>query len=282
MSRQKFGNESAHLTKWIPAGQIDVDPAIQRPLNPAWAERIGRELDPDLIGVLHVSERANGRYVVIDGQHRLHGVKNVFGNNGTLVECKIYSGLTKAQEAELFVGLNNFRRPSRIDVFVKNVVAKDPHALAIDHVVRSLDFRVDRMKADGVITAVGALEETYFGFINSRDLSLEAADMARVAKPNLLRDTLSVIKEAWGGVSDSVNGHLISGIGRLLAARQRALDVPDLIQKLSKYPGGPTALLGAATGRRAITGGKMQLAVAEVCVELYNRGRRVSKIEPLR
>jgi hypothetical protein len=118
MSRTKFGSESAHLTKWLPVGEIEVDPTIQRPLNAAWAERIGRELDPDLMGVIHVSQRANGRYVVIDGQHRIYGVKNVFGNNGTLVECKVYEGLTKSQEAEFFVGLNNFRRPTRACGFV--------------------------------------------------------------------------------------------------------------------------------------------------------------------
>lgn len=283
MSRTKFGHESAHLTKWIPAGQIEVDPQVQRPLNTAWAEKIGRELDPDLIGVLHVSERQSGRLVCIDGQHRLHGVKNIFGNNGTLVECKIYQGLTRDEEAALFVGLNNFRRPTRIDVFLKNVVAKDPHACAINHIVVAHGFRVDRQKADGAITAVGALEETYFGFADVREPGGKGAESKeRIAKPNLLRDTLGVVRDAWGGTADSLHGHIISGIGRLLAARQRAMDVPEFVRKISLYPGGPTALIGAASGRRAVSGGRTGHNVAEVCVDVYNRGRRVSKLEPLR
>ena len=159
MSRTKFGAESAHLTKWIPVGEIEVDPSVQRPLNMAWAEKIGRELDPDLIGVFHVSRRANGKYYVIDGQHRHFGVKNVFGNNGTLVECKVYEGLTKSKEAELFVGLNDFKRPSRVDVFLKNVVARDTDAVAIDSIVRENGLAIGRAKADRTITAIGAVEE---------------------------------------------------------------------------------------------------------------------------
>lgn len=282
MSRTKFGNESAHLTKWLPVGEIDVDPTVQRPLNVSWAEKIGRELDPDLIGVIHVSKRPNGRHVAIDGQHRLYGIKNIFGNNGTLVECKVYEGLSKAQEAALFVGLNNFKRPTAIDAFLKNVVANDPASKAIDAIVRECGFRVDRAKADGNITAVGSLVEVYYGFIDIRDPELTEEDRNRQARPALLKSTLTVLREAWGGTADSVHGALISGIGRLLAARQRALEVPDLVRKLSGYPGGPTALVGAATGRRALTGGKVGINVAEVCLDLYNKGRRVGKIEPLR
>lgn len=282
MSRTKFGAESAHLTKWLPAGEIAVDPAVQRSLNVAWASRIGRELDPDLMGVIHVSKRSNGRYYAIDGQHRLWGVKHVFGNNGTLVECKVYEGLTKAQEAELFVGLNNFRRPTIIDVFLKNVMAQDHDAMAIDKIVRFCGFRVDRAKGDGVITAVGALYEVYYGFADVRDPSMTDEERSKGAKPDLLRDTLSVVGEAWGGTSDSLHGHMISGIGRLLAARQRVMQVSDLTHKLSQYPGGPTALIGAASGRRSLMGGKLGMSVADVCLELYNRGRRVGKSEPLR
>ncbi len=280
MSRNKFGNESARLTQWLPAGQIDVDPTIQRPLNVSWAEKIGRELDPDLIGVIHVSQRPSGRFVVIDGQHRLHGVKHVFGNNGTLVECKVYTGLSRAQEAAQFVGLNDFRRPTRIDVFLKSVVAKEADAVAIDAIVRELGCRVDRGKADKSITAIGALEEVYFGFADRRS-DVDGRPVA-TANPALLKATLAVIGNAWGGTADSLHGYIISGIGRLLAARQRAMDVSDLVHKLSTYPGGPTALCGAASGRRAVSGGKVGGAMAEVCLDLYNKGRRVGKLEPLR
>ena len=105
---------------------------------------------------------------------------------------------------------------------------------------------------------------------------------AKYANPQLLRSTLQVIKASWGGIADSLHGHMVSGVGRLLAARQKAMDVGDLTHKLSIYPGGPSALIGAASGRRALVGGKASAAVAEVCLDLYNKGRRVGKIEPLR
>lgn len=282
MSKHKFGSAAGHLTQWIPVGDIDIDPNVQRPLNVKRAERIGRELDPDLIGVIHVSKRANGRYVCIDGQHRIHGVKHVFGNNGTLVECKVYDGLDRASEARRFVGLNDARRPSRLDGFIVGVLAKKPDLVEINNIVRECGFRVDRNKADGAITAVGSLEDVYYGFAETRDPDLTAKDKATLAKPELLRDTLTVIRNAWGATADATNGHIISGLGRLIGARQRVIDLSDLAKKLAPYPGGPMALVGTAAGRRAVAGGRTGMAVAEVCLEIYNRGRRVGKIEPLR
>lgn len=282
MSRTKFGPDSAHLTKWLPAGEIDIDPTVQRPLNVAWAERIGRELDPDLIGVIHVSKRSNGRYVAIDGQHRLYGVKKVFGNNGTLVECKVYEGLTKAQEAATFCGINNFKRPNRIDFFLKGIVSKNKDAVAINEIAQSCGFKVDRNKADGNITAIGALEDVYYGFGNISDPNLTDEQKSALAKPELLRMTLRCIREAWGGTADSVSGVIVSGVGRVLAARHRAMNVADLTHKLGQYPGGPNGLVGSARGKRTASGGTVSTAVAELCIELYNRGRRVGRIEPLR
>lgn len=280
MSRTKFGSDAARLSQWLPAGQIDVDPTVQRPLNAAWADKIGRELDPDLIGIIHVSHRTGGRYVVIDGQHRLHAVKHIFGDNGTLVECKVYEGLSRSQEAARFVGLNDVKRPVRIDIFMKNVIAKDPDAVAINAVVQEVGLKVDRYKADKTIPAIAALEDVYYGFEKER--TAEAGKPSKQAHPELLRSTLLVIRNAWGGTSDSFHGHIITGIGRLLAARQRAMEVDAMVHKLSIYPGGPTALIGAAKGLAPIHGGLLSGSVAEVCLSLYNKGRRVGALEPLR
>lgn len=280
MSRTKFGSAAGQLTKWVPVGEIDVDPAVQRPPNKAWAAYIGRELDPDLIGVIHVSKRRNGRYVVIDGQHRVIGVRDHFGNNGTLIECKIYEGLSIAQEAAIFVGLNKKKQKSRISDFISRVTARDPHAVAIAGVLDEFGLKVDRFKSLSTVPAVSALESIYFGFSQASDLTLTTADRATLANPDLLRLTLRVVREAWGS-PDAVNGHILSGVGRLLAVRRQELDTDDLIHKLAGYPGGPMGMLGAARGRRAISGGVLGGHVAEVCLDLYNKGRR-TKVAGLR
>jgi hypothetical protein len=90
-----------------------------------------------------------------------------------------------------------------------------------------------------------------------------------------------VVGNAWGGIADSMHGAIITGIGRLLIARQKVMDVDDLVHRLAGYPGGPTALIGAARGRRVIDGGNLGHALALVCLDLYNRGRRAGKIEKL-
>ena len=300
MSRHKFGNEAGHLTQWIKAGDIKFDPHVQRALNAHWAEYIGRNLDPNLMGVIHVSKRPNEDLFCVDGQHRLHGVTDYFGNNGTLVECKVYEGLSRAQEAALFVGLNNFRRPQRIDVFLKSVIAKEPTAVAINAIVREAGLRIDRGKADNAVSAVAALEDVYFAFADRRTAppskddtkdTKETKDPKDRKPPQvrtfpvnapLLSSTLTVIRDAWGGIADSMNGHIIVGVGRVLAARGRIIDLDDFAHKLAAFPGGPTALVGNAHGIKSMTNGKIGPAVAEVCIGVYNKGRRVGKVDSLR
>lgn len=283
MTRHKFGSESSKSsTQWLPVGELKFDQTVQRSLNPAWAAHIGKELDPDLIGILKVSRRRDGDYV-IDGQHRVVAVRDHFGNNGTLIECQIFEGLNRADEAKIFVGTSNNRLLTALEKFLKGAIAKDPTAVEITKIVESVGFTVASGKLQGRIPAVGALRAVYFGFTDgSRQHRSGVIPAAEDKKPELLRSTLNVIKAAWGGTADSLTGSIIEGVGRLLAARQRSIDLGDLARDMASYPGGPMALIGAARMRASIAGGNVGSGIAEVLVDIYNKGRRVGKIEPLR
>lgn len=276
MVPSKVGNEHAtRSTQWFPIGELLVDPIVQRPLNAAWVDEIAREFDPDKIGVIHVSRRRDDSLVIIDGQHRRAAIEKLWEDPSQKVECKVYENLSRSDEAALFVGLNNFKRPTAIDEYLKNVIAKDPIAVDIDKVVRESGFVVERFKGDNKITAVGTLYLIYAGFTSDKLVSRRAKRVQKdQGKPELLRTVLSIVREAWGGQKDSVNGFVLEGIGRVLAARQRAMSIPDFVQKVSQYPGGANALIGAARGRKAVTGSTVGTAVAEILIDLYNRGRR--------
>ena len=44
----------------------------------------------------------DGRYIVIDGQHTIVGLKTLNGGNDLPILCRVYVGLTKEEEALVF------------------------------------------------------------------------------------------------------------------------------------------------------------------------------------
>jgi hypothetical protein len=285
MSRTRFGTEySGGPTKFIPLVDIFVDDnesnPTQRSYEKAFGHWIAENLDPNKLGIIHVSLRKNGRYYAIDGQHRVNGLKERFGNNGTLVECKVYEGLDRVGEAQMFHALNGLRRPVHtLDNFLVSVTGEDPVNSAIVRILAEFGLCVTRnTAADGAVRAVGALRSVYLGFANqSRRATSDAKPQA-----DLLRATIGFIKAAWGTNTCAYDGSIIEGVGRLLAARWKVIDRELFAKKLAPYPGGPKALLGMARGRRELLGGTVALAVADLMIDVYNKGRRTDKVEPLR
>jgi hypothetical protein len=87
---------------------------------------------------LHVSKRADGRFYVIDGQHRLLAIRlrNSFEvpdeDPIKRIEVKLYVGLTHEEEAELYKELNQTRTALKpFARFKMECVRGNPQALAL-------------------------------------------------------------------------------------------------------------------------------------------------------
>lgn len=89
-----------HLTSGLP---------YQRPVNPKEIDRLIREWDERLLEPLIVSFR-DGKFNVVDGQHRISAMRKMNGGNGIMVTCKVYSGLTYEQEAALCYKLDKAKK----------------------------------------------------------------------------------------------------------------------------------------------------------------------------
>ncbi len=72
------------------AGDLFADPAYQRDLDATRVERMSSELDRTLLGLLEVSARDDGRYAIIDGQHRWAVVRFAGGDDAHLV-CQVHT-----------------------------------------------------------------------------------------------------------------------------------------------------------------------------------------------
>lgn len=239
-----------------------VDPNVQRTVDTQRVERIAAALSPDALGTITVSHRNNGSYHVIDGQHRVAAVRLADGDDAKVL-CRVFDGLTLAEEAEMFRLLNNTAKPQALDLFRVRIIAGDPDALAIVDILHRYGWAVGQAQA-GHIAAASAVERLYH-----RDAEA-------------LEKSVAAIARAWGHDIPANDGRLVEGIGLVFARYGAAIEVADLVPRLASFAGGPGALLGKAKGLREMIGCQQPAAVAEIVVETYNRARRTRALQPWR
>src|SRR5262249_42350368 len=99
--------ERAGRLRWGALAPPRINPLGPRDLNQARVAKLAAAFDLEQIGAPVVSHRG-GWYYLIDGQHRIEALKLWLGSwEHQQVQCWCYKGLTEAQEAGLFLTLND-------------------------------------------------------------------------------------------------------------------------------------------------------------------------------
>jgi len=232
----------------------------QRSKNMASVKRIAKNFDPDKFGMIHVSERSDGTFWAMDGQHRLAAL--TFMKWGDIkVDCVVYKGLSVPKEAKIFRGLNSVTGVKAYDRFNSAKVEGDPNVLQIIKIVQSAGFHVGRRSGEGVLGCVNAL--------------------AWAHKHGALKETLDICQEVWGN-DESPDGEVVRGLGLFLRAFNGEVDIRRLIDVLQKKTAAPGKLLGKGRGLRDVQGGSTHICVADAAVILYNIGLRRNKLKSFR
>lgn len=251
----------------IAAQDIHVDPTVQRKLIPARVRAIADHMDIDALGVFTVSDRGAGNYVALDGQHRLVAMERV-GIGEWEVDCKVYVGLSVEQEAAIFRRLNNTRRITAWDDFSKGLIEGDSECVAINNICEQHGLKVTSSGRDGTITCISKLRQTY---------------ASKNGRPDgeLLSDVLEDSIAAWGHTYPGVEKSILGGLAIVHRTYGKGFDRAALINKLAKFTGGPSGLLGKARSQQEFSSGSLERLVAEIIVTLYNKSRRAGKLEAL-
>lgn len=244
----------------VKVGDLWVDPAVQRALKKHRVAKMAAEFDPAALGVLTTSFRSARRIHVIDGQHRYRAAEAA-KYNGVILTNQ-YRGLSIAQEAALFRLLNDADKVSAVDRFLVACVEENPRALHMSEILTTEGWTVSAYGAEGRITAIGSLERVY---------NLD---------PDAAKGAVHVLTVAYGHRPAAMQGSLLVGLGRVLAKHKLDVDLDDLAQRLSRFPGGPDALVGHARGLMATRTGNLSTSVARVIVQLYNQRRRSTALAP--
>lgn len=241
------------------AGEFKVDPDLQRNLDRGRVAAISKKFNPASLGVVSLSQRDNGHTYIVDGQHRDAAAQEV-AYDGKM-EGNLYVGLTREEEAQLFLDLNDARAVSAVDKFRIAIEAGDRRVLAIAAKLIKHGWAASPVNGEFRISAVIALGKVF-------DLDGTGA---------VLDDTLATLTQAYGGHRDSATGSLVYGLGMVISRYGAGIDLGTLANKMAKYPGGAGAILGTARGLAAMRRSAVPFAVAEHLVDTYNVSRR----EPL-
>ena len=198
-------------------------PEYQRPLRPGWAKKIAKELDMDKFWPLIISRRVDGDYV-LDGQHRLHAVRDILNWRDENVPCEVYSGLTPEMEAKLYTTqASDGRKPiTPLERLHADVVRGEQEAQGLMITVKraGLAFDWTNGKGDGTLRAATQMRRLY-----------------KSIGPALLLETLSLLRDTWGLSSNVYQEGMVTGMAAFLV---RYKDDPmytraEFVRKLEKF-----------------------------------------------
>ncbi len=252
----------------LPASKLFVDSTYQRPRDDGRVARMVAAFDITQLGVLEVSERADGTYAVVEGQHRWHAAKIALagpdGDADPVLVCKVHRGLSVAQEAALFFQIDRGRKPLNYwDRYKSRRAAGEPLVAEIEACCARHGFVVDPGSRDGNIAATGALEK-----------------IMGLGDATLLDRTLSVIRAAFNTARDGVSAELLSGVALILANYDVDIELNQvrLVETLQDIA--PRQIRARAVALREANRAELPRLVAAVIVDRYN-ARPGAKLEPL-
>jgi hypothetical protein len=240
--------------------ELEVDPRIQREqMKMAKVNKIVKEYNPDAVGLITVSLRKDRGHYIIDGWHRVEAVRRVTDNMGE-VTCRVFTGLSLPEEAQMFLDLNYANQPSLLDKFRVSLAAENPRSKYLEEITRAHGWKITVVPSNANINAVGRLENLY-----EYSQRIEA-------EPNLVELALKVITHAWGHDRHGAQAVILEGLGRLLGEHRGLINLDRLVGQLKQFKGGPEALHRKAREYASLRGLRVAMAVADIITEEYNKG----------
>lgn len=244
----------------IPLGKMHVSDLAQRKRNDSRVDYLVAQFDLDQLGYPVVNKRED-RYYVIDGQHRVEALKRWLGAGweAQQIPVQLYVDMTEAEEAEMFLALNDVLRVGTFEKFKTAVTAGREAETRIYATVQKLGLHISKEETPGAISAVGALRAVYTR-----------------SNADTLRRSLAILRDSFG--DSGFESAAIKGAGLLCQRYNGQLDEKLAITRLRETRGGIKGLLGRAATLRLRTGNPIDQCVAAAIVDIVNSHRGGKKL----
>ena len=242
-------------------------PIAQREFVKSHGDKLAKCFKWDLYNPVSVSFR-NGKFWVIDGQHRLYAIRKNADGKDTVILCRVFYGMTELDEAEYFL---------QKGVVVKELTVGDNYSVAyrigeekVTGMVRGaemagwvVDFKTK--KTPNRITALKVLMTCY-----------EALDYGQYV------DMLATIRAAWGSDKDAASGMILKGMAMFFRTYYGRFEPKDLAERLRRIS--PTVILRDGQVLRTSTFGngnsvRQGVPYARAILNQYNVKRSKNRLE---
>lgn len=236
----------------------------QRPVDQKEVDRLIREWDERLLEPVIVSFR-DGKFYVVDGQHRISAMRKMNGGKGIMINCKVYSGLTYEQEAAFCYKLDKAKKRLSLSQ-ATNALSESGEDAEITE-IRQLTENC------GFVWALGKSRGKTGEIVSTRALVnayrlLGGAAFVRMM--NLLWDT-------WEGDPRSLTAAILSGMALFVKTYETEINDKTFVSRLSQAD--PDEI--NRRGRADFSTSSVALRYARVILEKYN-GQRGGRKLPYR
>lgn len=170
-----------------------------RPLNTRRKNKLVSEWDAQAVGILLLSLRNNGLFAVIDGQHRMEAASTL---GLKALDAYVYIDLSLQDEARLYRKFGDYLRQTARDRYIAALAEGQPEIVAINRILATRGLHVTPGGGQ-VQNGVQAIESVLY--------------VAQKFGPTILRSTIDLIHDAFGGEPRAYVGNSIKGTAHFLA-----------------------------------------------------------------
>jgi len=246
----------------LPTSKITSGLPYQRVIDERVVDRLVEEWDERLLEPLVISFR-NGRYNLIDGQHRIAAARKKNGGRDVMMPCLIYSGMTYEQEAELCYKMDKAKKRLSLAQSTNALIESriDKEITEISHLLEQEGFvwalNKDHGKAHEITTTRAVINAYH---------SLGVAGFVRM---------LHLLETTWSGDTGSLNASMLSGMALFIKTYGAELKDEEFARRLAKFD--PEEIVRRS--KTDFSTSSRGLRCARVLLEKYNSKRGGRKLE---
>ena len=254
---------NGHVTKMtakVKVSDLMVDFTYQRHPGNTKINKIVKNFDSDLLGVIICSMREDGKVAIIDGSHRYHALvkMNLMNLN---INALVYFGLSLKDEAKIFALSNQeHTKTTPADIFKAGIVAGDEVSIAINDIMKKHNLIVGVGPGDNKIRAFSTLKRIYAN-----------------AGGEILDKTIETIKAAYGNNSNVMRDQLLSAVA-VIFHRYKDVDEKRMVLSLQKF-GNPITLIANAQAMLSTQSKQITFTTLPyLIVEKYNTRLKTNRL----
>lgn len=265
-------DDLGYTVRVVKLSDLFVDPAYQNNLSKKIAELIKAKFNPKAIGQIVVSQRTDGTLALVDGFARTDALSE---KGYSEWEARVYEGLSRKEEAQLYVDLQNRKKDKTDSVYKARYTAGDKKVLSMVDIITRAGFGMKTACLPPEVHKRLASRKTKLPVLECPKNLEKVYDMGET----VFQQTITTLKLSLEEVdskrkAEGKDHNVLLAIGLLFSKYGRKIDAKHLVQKLRRKGFLDIIIAGNDARKNRVTRENAVLAAIE---KLYNNNLRNTK-----